>query len=112
MTTKTRYFVIASLLVLTLGLGTGLVAYYAGFPMSALGSQGGPAELQFVPSDASLVAYAEVRDIMTSDLRQRILTLLPEKEDGQRELQDQTGDRKSTRLNSSHIQKSRMPSSA
>jgi len=36
MTTKTRYFVIISLLVLTVGLGTGLLAYYVGFPTSAL----------------------------------------------------------------------------
>ena len=39
-TTKTRYFVIVSLLVLTIGLGTGLVAYYGGFPIGA--TQGGP----------------------------------------------------------------------
>ena len=32
MNRKTRYFVIASLLVLTVGVGTGLVAYYVGFP--------------------------------------------------------------------------------
>ena len=31
MTVKTRYFVVVSLLVLVVGLGTGLVAYYAGF---------------------------------------------------------------------------------
>ena len=41
MTSRTRYFVIASLLVLVVGLGTGLVAYFAGFPMSALSHQGG-----------------------------------------------------------------------
>ena len=42
MINKTRYFVIASLLVLTVGLGTGLLAYYVGAPTSALGRQGGP----------------------------------------------------------------------
>jgi hypothetical protein len=35
MTVKTRYFVIASLLVVGVGLGTGLMAYYVGFPASA-----------------------------------------------------------------------------
>ena len=33
-------------------------------------------------------------------------------ETAKRELQEETGDRKSTRLNSSHIEESRMPSSA
>ena len=45
MTTKTRYFVIASLLVLGVGLGTGLVAYYVGFPAGAPTRAGGPEEL-------------------------------------------------------------------
>ena len=40
MTTRTRNFVIVSLTVLGVGLGTGLVAYYVGFPAGALGRQG------------------------------------------------------------------------
>ena len=36
MATRTRYFVIVSLLVLGVGLGTGLVAYYVGFPIGAI----------------------------------------------------------------------------
>lgn len=91
MTTRTRYFVIASLLVLTVGLGTGWLAYYVGFQTSAFSSQGGPEELQLVPADALLVAYADVREIMSSDLRQRVRTLFPMKEDGQREFSSQTG---------------------
>lgn len=91
MTTKTRYFVIISLLVLTVGLGTGLLAYYVGFPTSALQRAGGPDELQFVPNDAALVAYADVHQIMTSDLRQKIRTLVMPKEDGQQQFQNQTG---------------------
>ena len=35
MTVRTRYFVIVSLLVVGVGLGTGLMAYYVGFPTSA-----------------------------------------------------------------------------
>ena len=50
MTTRTRYFVIASLLVLGVGLGTGLVAYYVGFPAGAFASQGGPDELAVRPA--------------------------------------------------------------
>src|SRR5262245_2276232 len=91
MTTKTRYFVITSLLVLTAGLGTGLLAYYVGFPTSALQRAGGPDELQFVPNDAALVAYANVHEIMTSDLRQKVRSLVPMKEDGQQQFQNQTG---------------------
>ena len=82
MTTKTRYFVIISLLVLTVGLGTGLLAYYVGFPTSALSRAGGPDELQFVPADAALVAYADVHQIMTSDLRQKVRT--PRADEGRR----------------------------
>lgn len=91
MTTRTRYFVIASLLTLSAGLGAGLVAYYSGFSTSAFARQGGPDELQFVPSDAALVAYANVHEIMTSDLRQKIRTNFPRQSDGQHEFQDQTG---------------------
>jgi hypothetical protein len=71
MTTRTRYFLVGSLLTLTIGLGVGLVAYSLGFSTSAFTRQGGPDELQFVPANATLVAYADVRDIMTSELRQR-----------------------------------------
>ena len=91
MTTRTRYFVVGSFLTLAVGLGVGLVAYSVGFSTSALGRPGGPAELQFVPANASLVAYADVRDIMTSDLRQKARSVFPMKEDGQHEFQSQTG---------------------
>ncbi len=91
MTTKTRYFVIASLLVLGAGLGTGLVAYYLGFPLGAFANRGGPVELGYVPRDASVIAFANVREIMTSDLRQKLHRALPMQENGQQELQDQTG---------------------
>lgn len=91
MTTRTRYFMIASLLVLTVGLGTGLLAYYVGFPTSAFSGQGGPEELQLVPADASLVAFADVREIMTSPLRDRLRALLPGTWNGPREFADHTG---------------------
>jgi hypothetical protein len=91
MTTRTRYFVVGSLLTLVIGLGIGLVAYSTGFSTSALAGPGGPAELQLVPSNASLVAYADVHDIMTSDLRQRVRSAFPMKQDGQHEFESQTG---------------------
>ena len=90
MTTKTRYFVIVSLLVLTVGLGTGLLAYYVGFPPVA--SQGqGLAELRLVPPNASLVAFAEVRQIMASPLRQKLSSILPLHATDRQGFQAQTG---------------------
>jgi hypothetical protein len=91
MTTKTRYFVVASLLVVGCGLGTGLVAYYVGFPAGAFASRGGPAELGYIPRDAAVIAFANVHDIMTSELRQKLHRALPMQENGQQELQNQTG---------------------
>ena len=82
---------IASLLVLGVGLGTGLVAYYVGFPAGALGRQGGPEELAFVPRDATVIAFANVHEIMTSELRQKLRRALPMHENGQQELENQTG---------------------
>jgi hypothetical protein len=91
MTTRTRNFVIVSLTVLGVGLGSGLVAYYVGFPAGALGRQGGPDELAFVPRNASAIAFANVHEIMTSELRQKVRRVLPMQENGQRELEKQTG---------------------
>ena len=91
MTNKTRYFVITSLLVLVVGLGTGLVAYYVGLPGGGLVGRDGPDELKFVPRNAAVVAYADVREIMTSDVRQRIRRVVPMPEDGQQQFQERTG---------------------
>src|SRR5262245_49902657 len=93
MTVRTRYFVIVSLLVIVTGLGTGLVAYYVGFPTNAFFSRGGPEELRFLPSSASVIAYADVREVMASELRQRFRkSLAPEaQENGQHEFQNLTG---------------------
>lgn len=91
MTTRTRYFVIASLLVLAVGLGTGLVAYYIGLPQGLYFGRGGLEELRYVPRDAALVAYANVQDVMRSDVRQRIRRAVPMSENGQREFLERTG---------------------
>jgi len=91
MTTRTRYFVITSLLVLTVGLGTGLLAYYVGAPGGFLVDRDGPEELQYVPRDAALIAYADVREIMTSEIREKIRRAMPAQGDGQAQFQDQTG---------------------
>jgi hypothetical protein len=89
MNRRTRYFVIASLLVLGIGVGVGLVAYYVGVPTAF--AQQGPDELQLVPGNAVLVAYANVHEVMVSNLRERVRQALPNLPDGQREFQDATG---------------------
>src|SRR5215212_7377601 len=90
MTKETRYFMAGSAAVLAAGLGTGLVAYYTGGfqPVSASAVTN---ELRYVPADATLVAYADVRAIMDSDLRARLKEALPMHEQGQQEFQAQTG---------------------
>jgi hypothetical protein len=90
MTKRTRYFMAGSAAVLAAGLCTGLVAYFAGGfqPVSAAPVAN---ELRYVPADAAVVAYADVRSIMDSDLRQRLKAVMPMHEQGQAEFQAQTG---------------------
>lgn len=89
MTKQTRYFMAGSAAVLAAGLCTGLVAYYSG-GFQALSASAGPTELSYVPADAALIAYADVRSIMDSELRQRLKPVLPG-EHGQEEFQRETG---------------------
>lgn len=93
MRARTRYFVVSSLLVMGVGLGTGLVAYYMGFPTSAFFSKDGPEELQYLPRTAAVVAYANVAQVMNSDLRQRMRAGFAGRlnEDGQRQFAERTG---------------------
>jgi hypothetical protein len=91
MMNRTRYFVITSLVVLSVGVGTGLVAFFVGFPAGAFQRRGGPQELQYIPRDSALIAYANVHEIMTSELRQKLRRVIPLHENGQREFQDRTG---------------------
>jgi hypothetical protein len=91
MMTRTRYFIVASLLVLGVGVGTGLVAYYVGFPAGAFSRRGGPDELELVPRDAAVIAYANVQEVMASELRQKLHKVVPAEQNGQREFQDKTG---------------------
>jgi hypothetical protein len=90
MTSKTRYFMGGSAAILVAGLGTGLVAYYGGGFPSLSASRSGPTELSYVPADAAVVAFANVREVMDSQLRQRLKAVLPP-EQGQKEFQQETG---------------------
>ena len=90
MRANTRYVLLGGGGVLVVGFLVAGVAYLqGGFPALAV-TQSGPAELQYVPAEASLIAYANVRDVMQSSFRQRIREIQPDL-DGQREFQEETG---------------------
>jgi len=90
MTKRTRYFVLGSGGFLALGLTVGLTAYYGG--IRGFAEPAGPSELGYVPSDAAVVAYANVKDLMASQFRQQVKGMEPaNREQGQQELKDAIG---------------------
>ena len=90
MSKKTRYFLAGSAAVLVAGVCTGLIAYYAG-GFQPVAASAVSSELRYVPASASLVAYADVRSIMDSELRLRLKQGMPGQEQGQKEFFDHTG---------------------
>jgi hypothetical protein len=76
MTKKTRNFVLGAAGILAAGLTTGLVASL-GLPV-AITRAAGPAELEYVPTEALAVGYANVQEVMASELRQRLRKLEPD----------------------------------
>jgi hypothetical protein len=90
MSKKTRYFVLVSGAILAVGLGTGLIASYMGLPVSLLSRAAGPNELQYIPQDAAVVAYANVRDVMNSEFRQRFREMEPQSKERD-EFEQKTG---------------------
>jgi hypothetical protein len=76
MSHRTRYVLVGSALVVSVGLCTGLLAYYSGsLPLRR--STIGPAELSYLPDTVTAVAYADVKDIMDSEFRQRLREFMP-----------------------------------
>jgi hypothetical protein len=90
MTKRTRYFMAAAATVLAVGLCTGLVAYYGGFPALSA-SRTGPNELSYVPPDCAVVAYADVQAVMGSHFRQKLREAIPVHESERNEFQEKTG---------------------
>jgi hypothetical protein len=90
MTKRTRYFMAVSAGIVVVGLGSGLIAYYGGGFPSLSASRSGPSELSYVPADSAVVAFANVREVMDSDLRKRLKIALPN-EGGQQEFREHTG---------------------
>ena len=90
MTTSTQYVLLGGCGVLVVGLVAGATAYVAGgFPTVAQ-AQAVPAELRYFPANASVVAFADVRGVMASDLRRRLRDSTG-RSDGQREFESRTG---------------------
>lgn len=90
MTKRTRYFMAGAATVLAVGLCTGLVAYYGGFPALSA-SRTGPNELSYVPPDSALVAYADVQAVMSSQFRQKLREAIPVQESERNDFQAKTG---------------------
>ncbi len=80
MTKRTRLFMGGAAGVLVVGLGSGFLASYYGLPVLAQFGATGPGELEYVPHDTRLVAFADVRDVMDSELRRKILELRGERD--------------------------------
>ena len=72
MAKRTRVFLLVAAGVLVAGLATGLVAWSMGVPVFAALGSSAPEELGFVPNDAHLVAYADLRQVMNSPLRDKL----------------------------------------
>lgn len=91
MTKRTRLFFFFAVGILVAGLGTGLVASYMGLQNLVLIGSEGPAELAYVPADARVVAFADVRQVMDSELRQKLMQLQPNTTAGADKFQEETG---------------------
>jgi hypothetical protein len=92
MTKPTRLFLFVSGGILAAGLGTGLVAaYVGGFQNLSLLAASGPDELAYLPADAKAVAFANVREIMNSELYQKVQALAPRNGDGLARFEEETG---------------------
>src|SRR5262245_23591610 len=92
MTKRTRLFLAAASGILVLGLGTGLVAaYVGGFQNLTLIGGDGPAELAYVPADARVIAYADVRDVMDSEVRRKLSAVQQGANDGAAQFKEKTG---------------------
>src|SRR5512132_2461721 len=90
MTKRTRYFMAGAATVLAVGLCTGLVAYYGGFPALSA-SRTGPTELSYVPMDSAVVAYADVQAVMSSHFRQKLREAIPVQESERNDFEQKTG---------------------
>lgn len=90
MTKRTRLFVLISAGILVVGLGTGLLASYMGIQNLTLIGGGGPAEFAYVPADAKMLGFANVRAVMDSEVRRKLMEVHPGADNADR-FQERTG---------------------
>ncbi len=90
MTTRTRYVLFGGAGLMTVGLAGGLAAWVSSSLPSRVLAQERPDELRYVPPEATILSFANVREVMDTDLRRRLREIQPEL-DGQREFQERTG---------------------
>ena len=89
MTTRTRYVLLGGAGAMAVGLAGGLAAWVSS-SLPPLVAQERPDELRYVPPEAAILSFANVREVMDSNLRRRLREIRPEL-DGQREFQERTG---------------------
>jgi len=90
MKVNTQYVLLAGAGVIIVGLIAGGIAYTQGEFQALAVTQSAPDELQYIPRNATLVAYANVRDVMVSSFRDR-LRELDLGFDGQQQFREETG---------------------
>jgi hypothetical protein len=92
MTKRTRLFLLVSGGILVVGLGTGLVAaYVGGFQNLSLLPSSAPSELVYLPADTKVVAFANVHDILNSELHQRLKSTQSRSGEGLARFEAETG---------------------
>ena len=77
MTRRTRLFVVIAAGILVAGLGTGLLASYMNIQSLTLIGGNGPEEFAYVPADARVVGFANLRAVMDSEVRKKLMELHP-----------------------------------
>jgi hypothetical protein len=87
---RTRLFLVGTVGVLVFGLGTGLLASYVGIQNFTIIGSSGPDELSYIPSDARMIAFADVRSVAGSELRQKLRQFEPSADD-KNQFETQTG---------------------
>ena len=91
MTKRTRLFLFVATGILIAGLGTGLLASYMDIQNLVLIGGDGPAELAYVSPDTRILAYADVRQVMDSELRQKLMLFEPNSAQGADKFLEETG---------------------
>lgn len=70
MTAYTRHVLLGGIIVVVLGLLVGFLAYLSGGVPAVAVAQERPPEFRYVPANASVVGFADLRKLMDSDLRE------------------------------------------